>query len=306
MTATLTIALATFLTVAASLMGLYFYLESRYRRYVLAKLLRGGAPARPVRQRLEAPWHDIALRLGRLAIPKEEHQRHTIRQLLTVAGYRDPQAVTAYFGVKVLLAAGLGLLYLILTAAAGALDAKNLVVAFLPIGLGYYLPGFWLRYRVERRRRQIFRELPDVLDLLLICIEAGLSFDMALFRVSRELSDIAPVLSAEFGQYFFEIKSGLPRRQVMADLAARNGEQSLTSVINVLLQSSKFGTDIAEALRIYIQSMRTERRQLAEEKGAKMSTRLVFPMVVLIMPALIIVILGPALINIFERLQQGF
>jgi tight adherence protein C len=306
MTLTTLTTLITFLVVAAGLMWLYANGEIRYRRYILIKRLRPGHPDAPEKKRWEGPWRQVTARLGRLAIPKEEQEQNSIRKLLTIAGYRSDQAVARFFGFKMMLALSMGLVYLLGITLSGALGAKNLVVTFLPMGLGYYLPGLWLRYRAALRRRQIFRELPDVLDLLLICIEAGLSFDMALYRVSRELNVIAPVLSAEFSQFFFEIKSGLPRRRVMTNLAERNGEQSLTSVVNVLLQSSKFGTDIAEALRVYIHSMRTERHQLAEEKGAKMSTRLIFPMVVLIMPALIIVVLGPAMINIIERLRGGF
>lgn len=297
----------TFIGVAAVLMGLYLYAENRYRRYLLSRrLLPESAGGRPLRHRLESPWHRLALRLGRLTIPKEEQERSSIRKLLTIAGYRSDQAVTWYFGLKLMLALSLGLIYLVLTTLSGSLAPRSLVLAFIPVAVGYYAPGLWLRHRINTRRRRIFSELPDVLDLLLICIEAGLSFDAALLRVSRELKAIAPVLSAEFGQFFFEINSGLPRRQVMTGLAQRNGEPGLANVVNVLLQSSRFGTDIAEALRTHIHSMRTERRQLAEEKGAKMSTRLIFPLVVLIMPALIIVILGPAALNVIEQLKDGF
>ncbi len=306
MTPSLFIALMTFFTVAAVFMGLYGYAEKRYRRFVLAKRLHRDAAGQPLPQYVKTAWHRIALQLGRLTQPREEEAQQPLRRRLTLAGYRADYAVTWFFGVQLLLTLLPGLLYLALVAVAGALNAKTALLVFLPMGLGYYLPGHWLRYRIAVRQRQIFRELPDVLDLLLICIEAGLNFDQALYRVSRELKQIAPVLSAEFSRYFFEISSGLPRRQVMTAMARRNGSQSLTSVLNVLRQSAKFGTDIAEALRIYIQSMRTERRQLAEEKGAKISTRLIFPMVVLIMPALIVVILGPAVINIIERLQTGF
>ena len=113
-------------------------------------------------------------------------------------------------------------------------------------------------------------------------------------------------MSRELQQYAGEIQSGLPREQVLRSMAERNGSASLQGVVNVLLQSWRFGTNIGEALRVYIHSMRTERRQTAEEKGAKISTRLTFPLVILILPALFIVILGPALINLLTRLQSGF
>ena len=301
----LIISLLTFGLLAAGLMALFTYLDRRYRRYLVARWLP-PREQQPDQSRAIRSWYRTALKLGRLALPKEERRRKPVRRQLTLAGYRGEQALIRYYGLRLLLALGLGFIYLVVSGLSGHWDARHLVMAFLPMGLGYYLPSLWLRYAIKSRQRRIFLELPDVLDLLLICIEAGLSFDMALDRVSRELKGIAPVLSAEFSQFFFEIKSGLPRREVMHNLAQRNDESSLTSVVNVLLQSNKFGTDVAEALRVYIRSTRTQRRQMAEEKGAKISVRLLFPMIMLIMPALIIVVLGPAGINILERVRDGF
>jgi len=297
----------TFLMVCAGSMSLYTWYEMRRRRALIARRLFGDDPAANRLRSPEAPlqWQRIARQLGMVALPKNESELVDIRRLLVWAGFRGDQAPVYYFGCKLGLALVLGGLYLMVMVAAGA-TPRILLFTFFPLAAGYYLPGVLLKLAVTRRRQRIFKELPDALDLLLICIDAGLSFDMALYRISRELAHICPVLSAEFGQYFLEIKSGLPRKAVLQNLAARNGSDSLTSVVNVLLQSARFGTDIAEALRVYIRSMRTERRQTAEEKGAKISTQLTFPMVVLILPALLIVILGPAVINILERLQGGF
>jgi len=174
------------------------------------------------------------------------------------------------------------------------------------LAAGYYLPAAVLRRQASARSRKIRQELPDVLDLLKICIEAGLSLDSALFRVGRDLKDIAPVLSRELAQYFLEIQSGLPRKEVLSSLAERNQVNALSGVVNVLIQSSRLGTDIAEALEVYSASLRTERMQAAQEQGAKVSTKLTFPMIFLILPALLIVILGPAMINMLDRLSRLF
>ena len=144
-----------------------------------------------------------------------------------------------------------------------------------------------------------------MLDLLRICLEAGLSLDSALNRVSRELKGVAPVLSRELGQYSLEIRTGLPRRRVLLNMAQRNQVESLTGVINVLIQSSRFGTDVLEALRVYSQSLREERMQMAEERGNKIPTRMAFPLILLLLP-LLVVIMGPALIRLFENMQHNF
>jgi tight adherence protein C len=307
MTIAAILALLTFLSVSIGLMSVYLWAEDRLRRALIAKRLYGGAKQPPGQHKeaFEAAWQRLVHQAGVMVMPKTDEELVDIRTLLAWAGFRSEKAVMFYFGTKLCLAVTLGLLYLILAAAGSHLTAKGIIFSFFPLALGYYLPGVVLKARGSRRQQAIFRELPDALDLLLICIEAGLSFDMALHRISRELADIAPVLSAEFGQYFLEIQSGLPRKRVLRSLAERNGTPSLTAVINVLLQSIRFGTDVADALRVHIQSMRTERRQSAEEKGAKISTQLTFPLIMLILPALLIIILGPAVINIMERLQGG-
>ena len=134
-------------------------------------------------------------------------------------------------------------------------------------------------------------------------MNAGLSFDRSLLRVSQELAYLAPTLSKEFERYFFEVESGLPQQEALMNLANRNQVNSLTKVTQVLIQSARFGTDITSALRIHADSMRMERRQIAEEKAAKVSTKLVFPTVLFIMPALMLIVLGPASIRLIERLR---
>jgi tight adherence protein C len=303
----LVIAAVVFLTVFGGFMSLYLYLEEKYWRAIVARRLFGDAREAGVMiDHMRTPWMRTAQRLGQAAVPKEESTVEEIRRLLSHGGFRDPRSVTVYFGIRIGALLVFGAVYLFFALVTGHLGWTDTVVVFLPMATGYYLPAMLLQIRIRSRQREIFRELPDALDLVLICLEAGLSFDLALYRVSRELAKVSPVMAEEFAQYFLEIQSGLPRKAVLDNLAKRNGVESLTSVVGVLVQSIRFGTNIAEALRVHIRSMRTRRRQMAEEQGAKLSTRLTFPMVMLILPALFIVILGPALINIAERIQGGF
>jgi len=303
----LIIAALVFLLVFGVVMSSYMYLEEKYWRAVLARRFFGDAKeARAMEGRLRPFWMRATRKLGKAAAPRDKSTLAGIRETLDHAGFRDPSAVIVYFGIRCGVMLVLGALYLLSLLATARLDALHAVMVFLPLAAGYYFPAILLRIRIRSRQRQIFHELPDTLDLVLICLEAGLSFDMALYRVSREMKRVSPVLADEFGQYFLEIQSGLPRKTVLKNLADRNGVESLTSVVGVLLQSIRFGTNIAESLRVHIQSMRTRRRQIAEEQGAKMSTRLTFPMILMILPALFIIILGPAVINIFQKIQGGF
>ena len=299
------IMILTFFLVTGSSMLLYLYLDGRYRRWVIAKRIFGSEKKADEfeKERLkDSQWALFIKSLGVMATPKKEKELVSIRRLLSYADFRASDSVTFYFGLKLgmaLLFGGLYLAFIILTGNSGF---RHLLFAFFPLGLGYYLPGALLKARISARAEKIRRELPDALDLLLICIEAGLSFDMALFRVSREMDNVTPILSREFSRFFLETQSGLPRKKVLENLAERNGVNSLDSIVNVLIQSSKFGTDIAEALRIYSNSLRHERQKNAEEKGAKISTKLTFPLIMLIMPALLIVILGPAIINLMSNM----
>lgn len=304
-------ALFSFILFAGLTLLLSRYMAKRYRvRLILAQFNQGRRVFDAARARL---WLRAAVMrwvvpLGRTAAPKKEAERLRTINTLKQAGYtsRDLVPLEVYFGVRVLLAAGFGLCYFGWLLFAGNYDHAGVVKVFFPLGAGYYLPSAVLRYQASRRSRRIWQEVPDVLDLLRICTEAGLGLDKALFRVSREVRGIAPVLSRELSRYFLEIRSGLPRREVLAGLAERNQVNALSAVVNLLLQSNRLGTDISEALRIHSLSLRTERIQIAEEQGAKVSIKLVFPLVFLILPALLIVILGPAMIGMFDRLGKLF
>ncbi len=302
------ISLITFFAVTSLFMIGYFMLEEKYRQIRINKILLGKKQSQRKKQRNaeEMLWYKTLFYIGQFSTPEKNKHLSFLRNQLYYAGYRSQKATVIFYGIRTGLALLLAFIAVCYIFIKGTVTGNAALLLFLPAGLGYQMPVWLLKYQVRKRQRTIFRELPDALDLLIICIESGLGFDMGIARISSEFSKSIPVLSKEFEQYVIEIKSGLPRNQVLTNLAERNGSQPLTSVVMVLNQSARFGTDITNALRIYISSMRKERKQTAEEKGGKIAAKLTIPLVLLIMPALMIIILGPAIINLIERFKGGF
>jgi tight adherence protein C len=167
--------------------------------------------------------------------------------------------------------------------------------------MAVFLPDFFLYKKSRMRDLKIFRELPDVLDLVVSCMEAGLGFEMALLKVYEELRSTCPVIAGEASRFFHETQGGINREKALDGIRKRNRERSLADVINIILQSFKFGTDIAEPLRVHSDVLRREREQKAEEKASMVSVKLSIPLVLLILPSLLIVLVAPAFINLYEK-----
>ena len=294
----------TFIAVFGFFIFLYSYYVSRAKkiwiqeRFLSSREKKANTPA--------DLFKDLLIKLSSLAMPKHEKDLLKTKQNLVYANYRNDSDISIYFGVRTLLTILFSLLFVLLLIITGKADSKHLIQTIFPLAAGYYLPVYILSATVKNRNKKIFRELPDMIDLLIICIEAGLGFEAALLRISTELEQTAPVLSSEFARYFFESKSGLPRNRALANLKERNSEDGLRSVVDVLMQSVRFGTDIAAALRVHSKDMRVRRRQIAEEKGAKVATKLTLPLIVLILPVLLIIILGPAAVQLFYRMSGAF
>ncbi len=282
------------------------HLETWYRRRKLSQRSRSSfhtlsQPSSGTTQRTQ-----LALVLGRLAAPKKEKDKSRITRELIHAGFRRPDALQLYYGLRVGLGLVLSFLIIMPLLIFGHFSPDQTLFLILPFALGYGTPALVLRQKLSSRQHRIFEELPDTLDLLGICLKAGMGFDFALYRVCRELAEIAPVLSREFSLFFLEVKGGLPREEALYHLQDRNPSPELTSVVTVLLQSAKSGTDMAAALKTYTDNMRTERRQKAEEAAGKLSTKLTLPLVAFILPALILIILGPTIINFITLVKDGF
>jgi tight adherence protein C len=223
-----------------------------------------------------------------------------LSQRLALAGYRDPQAIELFYGVKLfapLLAAVL----------AGFVIKQDPIFWFIAIAAaGFFAPEFWLTTAIGRRRERIRLSLPDALDLLVICMEAGLGMDQAMIRVGNELKLSHPDLSEEFHLVNLEQRTGKPRIDAWRSLADRTKLEIVRSFVNMLVQTERFGTPLSRSLSAFADSLRTKRRQKAEEMAAKTTIKLLFPLVLFIFPSMFIVLLAPAIISITRNLEKFF
>jgi tight adherence protein C len=227
-----------------------------------------------------------------------------LRLRLIQAGYPNASSVPLYLGARMGLPMALGGGLLLLLPALGKPWAIAVLVAVWGALMGYVLPTFYVRRRIAKRQKEMQKALPDALDLLVVCVEAGLGLNQALVRVSQEIDRVSPVLSEQLALVNLEIRAGTPRDDAFRNLGDRTGLQDIKSLMAMLIQTDRFGTSVAQALRTHADTMRTKRRQRAEEAAAKTTIKLVFPLVLLIFPALYVIILGPALIQILESLSQ--
>jgi tight adherence protein C len=205
----------------------------------------------------------------------------------------------------VLLPAALGTGALVLMPLLGYSPLACLIGAIYFVLLGYLAPSLYLGIRVRRRQKEMRRALPDALDMLVVSVEAGLGLNQALVRVAEEIHRLSPVLSEQMSLVNLEIRAGTAREEALRNLADRTGLDDIASLVGMLIQTDRFGTSVAQALRIHADTMRTKRRQRAEEAAAKTTIKLIFPLVFCIFPAMFVVILGPALIQIMQALK-GF
>ncbi len=255
-----------------------------------------GAPL-PFRLRLGVRLAHFLAPVASLAKPKGREVTR-LRNQLAQAGLRGESAPTIFLASKILLAAaGLGL-FVWVTAERAEPVPFGPALAVLAFTVGYYLPNGWLSNRIAARQTAIRRGLPDALDLLVTCVEAGLGLDQAMQRVAGELALAWPVLSHELRLTYLEVNAGIRRVEAMRRLAQRTGVADLKSLAATLNQTEVFGTSIGGALRVQSESMRIQRMQVAEEKAAVISVKLMIPLVTCVLPSLIAVIIGPAIVNI--------
>jgi len=238
--------------------------------------------------------------LSRLTAPKEQQKVTGLRKTLSCAGYRSSKAPMFFFGMKAagaLLLGGLGVAY-------SLAGAQNLLNVIITVGggtaLGLYAPNLWLRIVTNRRNDALNKSLPNALDLLIVCVEAGLGLNMALKRVGEEIEHTAPKLAKELALVSLEMNTGIPYQKALGNLGERNSLEDLRGLATVLIQADRFGTSIAQALRISADTIRTRRRQAAEEKAAKTTVKLTFPLVLFILPATFLIVIGPGVIKIID------
>ena len=230
-------------------------------------------------------------RLGEKA-PRTAKELGSLRLRLVQAGFRRDEALTIFFGIRIAFALGLFALF-----ASSILARPNLTMALGGLGIGYILPGMVLARMAKRRSHRIRLSLADMLDLLVVSVEAGLGLDQALQRVGAELAFAYPELADELRLINLELRAGKPRSEALRNLADRTGVDDLSSLVTMLIQTDKFGTSVAQSLRVYSETLRTKRRQRAEEAAAKTGVKMVFPLVLCIFPAIWVVTIGPAVIR---------
>lgn len=235
-------------------------------------------------------------------VPKTQNEVSILRRKLTRAGFRQKSAEKIFYGSKFLLM----LASLILVLATGAAKSNYFVVILLSLGLGFLAPDFWLSKRIRERQRQIRVDLPDVLDLLVVCVEAGLSLDQAFLRAAREMGGVRSAISDEFSVVRLEQRAGCSRSDAWKRLGERTGVESLRHLASMLIQAEQLGTGIARGLRQHSLALRTQRIQQSEEQAAKAGIKIVFPLVLFIFPNLFLVVLGPALMEILDSLRGNF
>lgn len=244
-----------------------------------------------VRERIEQALEPISK-----AIPLSPADVSRTRKWLIQAGYRDAIHVNYYFGARV-LGAALGGLSVVLFQ-----GLNNIPLTIGIAGLGFFLPRFVLKRMIKDRQRRIRLGLPDALDLTVICVEAGLALDQALMRVGQDLHHAHPDLSDEFHLVNLEMRAGKPRAEALRNLVERTGVDDIRSLVGTLIQTDRFGTSVAQALRVHSDSLRTERRQRAEEQAAKTTIKMVPPLVIFVLPSIIFVTIGPAVIQLIRQL----
>jgi tight adherence protein C len=257
----------------------------------LEELISGGADVdRPARPRFEGVIAFVK-RVGEKA-PRSPKEMGTLRLRLVQSGYRRDEALTVFFGIRIVFALALFALF-----TSSIVMKPNLMFALGGLAIGYLLPGMVLGRMAKRRAHRIRLSLADMLDLLVVSVEAGLGLDQALSRVGAELAFAYPELSDELRLINLELRAGKPRSEALRNLADRTGVDDLSSLVTMLIQTDKFGTSVAQSLRVYSETLRTKRRQRAEEAAAKTGVKMVFPLVFCIFPAIWVVTIGPAAIR---------
>ncbi len=242
--------------------------------------------------------------LGERFAPADDESRTESKQRLAMAGYYGDSAYHTYWAVKIVLILAMPLIVYGLFLFHQIPLSKAALPAIFAIGIGMFIPDVMLWIKKRRRHEQIFCGLPDALDLLVVCIEAGLGLDAAMQKVSEEFHLSNRVLSEELNLTCSTIRMGQARSEALHDLGERTGVIELKALAAVLTQSDRFGTSMGQALRVHSDDMRTRRRQRAEEKAAKTTVKLIFPLVVFIFPSIFVVLGGPAVLRIIDTFMK--
>jgi tight adherence protein C len=249
---------------------------------------------------IELKAREIFYRVIELSMPKDQWENSPAREKLIRAGYQNEFHALIFLSSKTILAFVFPTLYLIYFFFFGGKVGVFFLFSFgtLLAGFGYYCPDLWLMYRTKARQRQIFDSFPNALDLMRVCISAGLGLDAAIDRVGKELRIESKALAEEFHTLNLELRTGATHENALKNLATRTGVEDIRALVGMLIQTEHFGTSVAEALRVHADGLRSKRTLRAQEAAAKIPVKLTIPMILCIFPALMVVVLGPALLSI--------
>jgi tight adherence protein C len=249
----------------------------------------------------------VAQPFTKLSLPEEGWEKSALRTRFMNAGWRTPAAPTFYFASKTLLALGVpAAVALALMLFDRQLEGQRLMLAlFGCAALGYYLPNLVLIRIARQRQREIFETIPDALDLLTVCVEAGLSLERALIKVAAEIHIKSLVLAQELQLVLMEMRAGFTKEKALRNFALRSGVEDVDTLVAMLIQSERFGTSMGASLRVHSDNLRTKRRMAAEESAAKIALKLMFPLIFCIFPTVLMVLIGPAVIQIVRTLMPA-
>ena len=297
-----------FVIVFAGAFGAMIFFAPRDMR---KRIQQAGGPQTTLPSDAQSPgsaWLEkiatISEPIAKLSIPKENWEKSALRLQLMNAGWRSPHAAAVYFAAKTALALTLPLIALPwLATSTLSTTPVQLIGALLLLGaFGYYLPNWVLKRRVAARKLAIFEDFPDAIDLLTVCVEAGLGLDAAMLKVADEIELRSPIVASELQLMLLELRSGFSKEQALRNLALRTGVEDIESFCTMLIQAERFGTSIGDSLRVLSDTLRTRRQMRAEEQAAKIALKLLLPLCFCIFPAMFVVLLGPAIIQVYRVL----
>jgi tight adherence protein C len=303
------ISLLIFMMVLLGSMGLYLVLGSRATMKVIKRRAEGQIGVAPsgsdsIGLSFKDKLHSLLTRLGEASKPSNASEVSALREALLTAGYRHTQAPILFMGTKLLLSVlVLGMVAIVPAKLLGFPTATAQLVIYVgAASAGYFLPMLWLRHAINQRKEKILEAFPDALDLMVVCVEAGLGLDAAINRVSSEIRFAHKELAEEFNLVSLELRTGLSRTEALKNLSRRIDLEEVSSLVALLVQTDKFGTSVGQALRVHSDAMRVNRHLRAEELAAKLPVKLLFPLVFFIFPSLFVVVVGPAVVKIARTL----
>ncbi len=291
--------------------GMYSFYQSKQRKSEWGARVKGESirvsPGKTLEKKSSTLRHSLEYlleRLGQVSKPKDQAQVSRIRDKLVTAGYRNSRAPILFLGSRIFLAILFGVSFLVFgTEATRDMSSPYAFPGILVLCMigGFYAPQLWLSSSINKRKERLVDGFPDALDLMVVCVEAGLGLDQAMNRVGQEIIMGHKDLGDEFSLLNLELRAGLSREQALRNLVQRTDLADIRSLVALLIQTDRFGTSIGQALRVHSDSMRMNRRMKAEEKAAQLAVKLMIPLILFIFPSLMVVIAGPGAIRLMNN-----